>query len=60
MVTMGLLPGLKIFAKMKTMSLTICAYAEANAITKVAKSNNSSENSTLYVTSSPCMNAQSL
>ena len=29
-------------------------HAEANAITKVAKSNNSSENSTLYVTTSPC------
>src|SRR5512133_2554203 len=30
-------------------------HAEANAITKVAKSHNSSENSTLYVTSSPCI-----
>ena len=30
-------------------------HAEANAITKVAKSNNSSEDSTLYVTTSPCM-----
>ena len=29
-------------------------HAEANAITKVAKSNNSSDGSTLYVTSSPC------
>jgi dCMP deaminase len=28
-------------------------HAEANAITKVAKSNNSSEDSTLYVTTSP-------
>ena len=28
-------------------------HAEANAITKVAKSNNSSEGSTLYVTDSP-------
>ena len=30
-------------------------HAEANAITKVAKSNNSSEGSTLYVTTSPCL-----
>src|SRR4030042_1025742 len=30
-------------------------HAEANAITKVAKSTNNSENSTLYVTCSPCM-----
>ncbi len=30
-------------------------HAEANAITKVAKSNNSSDGATLYVTSSPCL-----
>src|SRR5665648_618852 len=30
-------------------------HAEANAITKVARSNHSSENSTLYITDSPCM-----
>ena len=30
-------------------------HAEANAITKVARSNNSSEGSTLYVTASPCV-----
>ena len=30
-------------------------HAEANAITKVAKSNNSSEGATMYVTSSPCL-----
>jgi len=35
-------------------------HAEANAITKVAKSNNSSENSTLYVTTSPCMECSKL
>lgn len=35
-------------------------HAEANAITKVAKSNNSSENSTLYVTSAPCMECSKL
>lgn len=35
-------------------------HAEANAITKVAKSNNSSDNSTLYVTCSPCMECAKL
>ena len=35
-------------------------HAEANAITKVARSNNSSEDSTLYVTSSPCMECSKL
>jgi dCMP deaminase len=35
-------------------------HAEANAITKVAKSHNSSEGSTLYVTSSPCLECSKL
>ncbi len=35
-------------------------HAEANAITKVAKSNNSSKNSTLYVTDSPCIECAKL
>lgn len=35
-------------------------HAEANAITKVAKSNNSSEGATLYVTSSPCIECSKL
>ena len=35
-------------------------HAEANAITKVAKSNNSSDGSTLYVTDSPCMECAKL
>ena len=35
-------------------------HAEANAITKVARSNNSSEGSTLYVTASPCMECSKL
>jgi len=35
-------------------------HAEANAITKVAKSNNSSKNSTLYVTTSPCLECSKL
>ena len=35
-------------------------HAEANAITKVAKSNNSSEDATLYVTSSPCVECSKL
>ncbi len=35
-------------------------HAEANAITKVAKSNNSSEGATLYVTDSPCVECSKL
>lgn len=35
-------------------------HAEANAITKVAQSNNSSKGSTLYVTTSPCMECSKL
>ena len=35
-------------------------HAEANAITKVATSNNSSEASTLYVTTSPCIECSKL
>jgi len=35
-------------------------HAEANAITKVAKSSNSSEGSTLYVTDSPCIECAKL
>ena len=39
---------------------TYVLHAEANAITKVAKSNNSSEGSTLYITTSPCMECSKL
>ncbi|MBR4757102.1 MAG: dCMP deaminase family protein [Bacteroidales bacterium] len=35
-------------------------HAEANAITKVAKSGNSSQGSTLYVTASPCLECSKL
>lgn len=35
-------------------------HAEANAITKVACSNNSSEGATLYVTASPCLECSKL
>ncbi|MDR2937330.1 MAG: dCMP deaminase family protein [Prevotellaceae bacterium] len=35
-------------------------HAEANAITKVAKSNNSSEGATLYITTSPCVECAKL
>ncbi len=35
-------------------------HAEANAITKVAKSFNSSDGATLYVTSSPCLECSKL
>lgn len=35
-------------------------HAEANAITKVAKSNNSSQGATLYITTSPCIECSKL
>jgi dCMP deaminase len=35
-------------------------HAEANAITKVAKSNNSSDGATLYITASPCLECAKL
>jgi dCMP deaminase len=35
-------------------------HAEANAITKVARSNNSSQGATLYVTASPCIECAKL
>ena len=35
-------------------------HAEANAITKVARSNNSSDGATLYVTTAPCMECSKL
>jgi dCMP deaminase len=39
---------------------TYVLHAEANAITKVAKSNNSSDGSTLYITTSPCIECAKL
>ena len=41
-------------------TLPYVLHAEANAITKVAKSNNSSDGSTLYVTASPCIECSKL
>ena len=35
-------------------------HAEANAITKLARSSNNSDGSTLYVTSSPCIECAKL
>ncbi|MCQ2341293.1 MAG: dCMP deaminase family protein [Paludibacteraceae bacterium] len=42
------------------VSLPYVLHAEANAITKVARSNNSSDGATLYVTASPCMECSKL
>lgn len=39
---------------------TYVLHAEANAITKVAKSNNSSLGATLYITTSPCVECAKL
>ena len=41
-------------------TLPYVLHAEANAITKVARSNNSSEGGTLYVSTSPCMECSKL
>jgi dCMP deaminase len=41
-------------------SFSYVLHAEANAITKIARSNNSSQNATLYVTSSPCIECAKL
>lgn len=46
------------FAKLTTKPHVL--HAEANAITKVARSTNSSEGSTLYVTDSPCIECSKL
>jgi len=35
-------------------------HAEANAITKIARSNNNSQDATLYVTASPCIECAKL
>lgn len=41
-------------------TLPYVLHAEANALTKVARSSNSSEGATLYVTASPCMECAKL
>lgn len=41
-------------------TLPYVMHAEANAITKVARSNNSSEGATLYVTTAPCIECSKL
>lgn len=42
------------------VTLPYVLHAEANAITKVARSNNSSDGGTLYVSTSPCMECSKL
>lgn len=42
------------------VSFPYVLHAEANAITKVARSHNSSDGATLYVTASPCMECSKL
>ena len=49
----------RIFAK-KKMELPNHLHAEANAITKLARSGNNSDGSTLYVTASPCIECAKL
>jgi len=42
------------------MTIPYVLHAEANAITKLARSNNNSEGATLYVTASPCIECAKL
>lgn len=42
------------------LSLPYVLHAEANALTKVARSNNSSDGATLYVTAAPCIECAKL
>lgn len=42
------------------LTIPYVLHAEANAITKVSRSNNSSEGATLYVTTSPCIECAKL
>lgn len=42
------------------LTKTYVLHAEANAITKVARSNNSADGATLYVTASPCLDCAKL
>lgn len=42
------------------VTLPYVLHAEANAITKIARSNNNSEGATLYVTDSPCIECAKL
>ena len=43
-----------------TVTKPYVLHAEANAITKIARSNNSSDGATLYVTASPCIECAKL
>ena len=42
------------------LTMPYVLHAEANAITKIARSNNSSEGATMYVTASPCIECAKL
>lgn len=44
----------------QNITLPYVLHAEANAITKIARSNNNCENATLYVTDAPCIECAKL
>ena len=44
----------------QNITLPYVLHAEANPITKIARSNNNSENATLYVTDAPCIECAKL
>ena len=48
------------YCKRRQVGALIVKDKEANAITKIARSNNSSEDATMYVTTSPCIECAKL
>ena len=56
----GTPPGFENICEEDGVTKPYVLHAEANAITKVAKSGNSSEGATLFVTASPCLECAKL
>ena len=48
------------YCKRRQVGALVVLHAEANAITKLARSSNNSEGATLYVTASPCIECAKL
>ena len=57
---LNLYANLICYLKTGLLTDTYVLHAEANAITKIARSNNNSEGATLYVTASPCIECAKL
>ena len=57
---MGITERLKVLRMCARITKPYVLHAEANAITKLARSSNNSEGATLYVTASPCIECSKL